>query len=148
MEQRKRRSDAAIEAAERRRIETLENVNEIINNMEKPPRLPLFEIRKKALQSMEMKKSENIEKIYSVNDSDEKTITRWMVNYIRHELTDYNLEVEVADMQNTVGRLDAFLAYEEAVYSNIASVYPELKDECERQFAEKREKRIATQMRY
>ena len=63
--------------------------------------------------------------------ADEATVRRWMVNYIRHNLTKY--DDVLFDMSGRVGCHDEYDNYKEAVLDKIAEVYPELKQECEDQ---------------
>lgn len=64
-------------------------------------------------------------------DADEETIRRWIVNYIRHELTDYDY-----DLYHTKGRTgcrERYGRYHDAVLDKIAEVYPNYAEECQRQ---------------
>lgn len=63
--------------------------------------------------------------------ADEATKERWAVNYIRHELTEY--DEELWGMAGKVGVSEAYKRYKAAVLHAIASKYPFLTDECERQ---------------
>ena len=77
---------------------------------------------------------------YNRNDvytADEGTVKRWMVNYIRHHLTEY--DDEFPELDGRTGRGKAYLYYFDTVMEKIAEAYPELKDECERQIRCKRE---------
>ena len=56
---------------------------------------------------------------------------RWAVNYIRHNLTEY--DEELWDMRGKVGVLEQYLRYKLAVLDAIAATYPEYKSECEAQ---------------
>ena len=68
-------------------------------------------------------------------EADEETQDRWMVNYIRHNLTSY--DEELWNMSGKTGKGKAYLIYFEAVLHKIAEIYPELKDECESQIERK-----------
>ena len=112
--------------------------------MQKPERIDLEELRERTLASKQAwydavaeVRYLDPEQMRNAYLADEDTIRRWMVNYIRHEMTDYDFEVFRASMPGRIGRRGAFSMFEEVVYENIASVYPELKDECERQLAGK-----------
>lgn len=63
--------------------------------------------------------------------ADDDTVQRWMVNFIRHNLTEY--DDVLYEMSGRVGCHDEYYHYREAVLAKIAEVYPELKDECELQ---------------
>ena len=56
---------------------------------------------------------------------------RWAVNYIRHNLTEY--DEALWDMRGKVGVLEQYLRYKLAVLDAIAATYPEYKSECEAQ---------------
>ncbi len=62
---------------------------------------------------------------------DEETLQRWKVNFIRHELTNYDYLI-----RNLKGKPDKYnlvLKLKEALFKKIAEAYPALSDECERQ---------------
>ena len=56
---------------------------------------------------------------------------RWMVNYIRHNMVEYDLEID--DMKGKTGKSLLYYELHSGVLHNISDVYPELKDECLRQ---------------
>lgn len=60
---------------------------------------------------------------------------RWCVNYIRHELSNY--DDVLVDMFGKVGRSEAYRVLFAAVMDRIAVVYPEYAGECARQKDEK-----------
>ena len=64
-------------------------------------------------------------------EADQETVDRWIVNYIRHELTHY--DKDLYSMSGKVGCHNAYSNYKEAVLDKIAKTYPEYADECERQ---------------
>lgn len=64
-------------------------------------------------------------------DADEDTKIRWAVDYIRHNLTNYDHDMNA--LINKVGKDKAYDKYKEAVLDKIAEVYPDLEDECENQ---------------
>lgn len=63
-------------------------------------------------------------------NADDETRERWTVNYIRHELTDY--ESELFDMAGKVGCGEEYWRYKKAVLDAISESYPFLADACER----------------
>lgn len=68
---------------------------------------------------------------FSPEDAGEATIQRWMVNYIRHNLTKYD---RILDSNfRKVGKFEVYPEIKVAVMDRIAEAYPYLKDECERQ---------------
>lgn len=69
---------------------------------------------------------------YQTTDgADEDTITRWMVNYIRHEMTSY--DEQLYHMKGRIGKFDMYHEIHDHILDKIAIVYPELAEECERQ---------------
>lgn len=57
-------------------------------------------------------------------DPKEETLKRWMINYIRHELTSYD-EV-LYNIKGKIGKQDAYQLYRTAVMDKIKEIYPEL----------------------
>ena len=66
-----------------------------------------------------------------VFNPDEKTIERWTVNYIRHNLTEY--DSFLFSVKGKTGISFAYPLYRKAVLEKIADVYPQLREECARQ---------------
>lgn len=64
-------------------------------------------------------------------DADEDTITRWMVNYIRHEMTSY--DEQLYSMKGRTGIHDMYPEIRNVILDKIAVIYPELAQECEKQ---------------
>lgn len=67
----------------------------------------------------------------TVREADEYTLDRWIVNYIRHNLVDY--DEFLYKIFGKVGSIEAYPRIKTAVLKKIANVYPQYKDECERQ---------------
>lgn len=68
--------------------------------------------------------------------ADKETVNRWMVNYIRHNLTVY--DSDLYEISGKVGKNEAYILYFENVLNEIARVYPELKEECQDQIERKK----------
>ncbi len=68
-------------------------------------------------------------------DSDPAFLERIAVNYLRHELSDY--EPELAKLFGQVGRADAASVIRKRVYNAIADAYPDLASECGRQLRDR-----------
>ena len=60
--------------------------------------------------------------------ADTNTVKRWMVNYIRHNLTSY--DSELLSIAKKVGCHEEYAYYKNAVLDCIAQTYPELEEEC------------------
>lgn len=65
---------------------------------------------------------------YSANEDTQK---RWMVNFIRHNLMDY--DDDLYKMSGKTGCHREYVNYKSAVLQKIAETYPELAEECQRQ---------------
>lgn len=70
----------------------------------------------------------------SLNFIPEDTMSRWVVNYIRHNFTNYDRTLY--DMSGKVGALIAYSKYKNAVLQKIAEAYPKYKKECFRQMVD------------
>ena len=69
---------------------------------------------------------------YQTTDgADENTVTRWMVNYIRHRMTSY--DEQLYHMKDRAGKNDMYCEIHDHILDKIATIYPELAEECERQ---------------
>lgn len=64
-------------------------------------------------------------------NADKQTQERWQVNYIRHNLTQY--DESLYEMSGKVGCHSEYIRYKEAVLRKIGETYPKLKEECYRQ---------------
>ncbi|MCH4889867.1 hypothetical protein EZV73_19960 [Acidaminobacter sp. JC074] len=63
--------------------------------------------------------------------ADDETKERWAVNFIRHNLTEY--EYNLYTMKGKVGKSEGYTKYKHAVLDKIAEYYPEFREECIRQ---------------
>lgn len=73
----------------------------------------------------------NFEYRNTAMDADDGTIKRWMVNFVRHNLTKY--DETLFQMRGKVGKKEKYLQYRDGVLSKIAEAYPYLANECQRQ---------------
>ena len=73
----------------------------------------------------------NSDGILATPKSDELFLQRICVNFIRHEMTDY--EFHLGEVFGKVGTANAYFAIREKIFTAIAKEYPWLKSECERQ---------------
>lgn len=67
----------------------------------------------------------------TTDNADEDTVTRWTVNYIRHQMTTY--DEQLYHMKGRVGKNDMYREIHNHILDKIANVYPELAEECEQQ---------------
>ena len=65
------------------------------------------------------------------SDVDKSTMDRWVVNYIRHNLTEY--DEDLYNMKGKTGVREEYFRYKNVVLDKISEVYPKYKQECERQ---------------
>ena len=74
----------------------------------------------------------NITQLRLVNVKDDvRFLDRLCVNYIRHELTNYDNSLDFT--VGKVGKYKAFNRINEKIYTKIKEVYPQYRDECDRQ---------------
>jgi hypothetical protein len=69
----------------------------------------------------------------AVGETDEATLRRWMVTFLRHRTTVYDATLD--SLYARAGRAEATIAIRNTVYAVIAETYPELADETRRQVA-------------
>ena len=63
-----------------------------------------------------------------INEIDQDTLERLMVNYIRHRLTSYEKHLDT--IFSKVGKNEAYLLLNKKIYNSISEIYPYLKEEC------------------
>jgi hypothetical protein len=89
--------------------------------------LPLSIVRRRALNAFNSRTED--ESAYDTSGSG--FLDRITVNYVRHELTAYDRQLE--DVVGRVGVQEAVRTIRRMVYATIAATYPRLAAECERQ---------------
>ena len=72
---------------------------------------------------------ENFENDYT--NIDKNTLDRWMVNYIRHNLTNYDLFVD--NLYKKIGKQQGYFNLKSKILDEIGKIYPELEMECKAQ---------------
>ena len=93
-------------------------------------RIPLDKLRTLALDDKQDWYDLNLSERFAY-DADENTVRRWMVNYVRHNMTMYdNLLI---DWKGLVGIRNMYVSLHAQVLDKLAKVFPELHEECERQ---------------
>lgn len=75
----------------------------------------------------------NFVSVTDLEFSKQETINRWAVNYVRHNLTEYDEALFETKSNIEVGMKDFYCTYKCAVLSEIGKVYPELRSECNHQ---------------
>lgn len=100
-------------------------------------------IKKNAIYSYNQFKQErsdeseegNYDFIPANSKSDKVFLNRIMVNYLRHNLSNYDDKLE--EIFGKVGKVEAYCIINKKIYSKIAEVYPTLQDECDNQLMRK-----------
>lgn len=143
-EKSEKRKQASKKAAQKKKQKTLEKVESRLHTVrlkKKYKNLTPEQLENKAIRHydnlQEMRAMERGHWDFSpVSDPTEEFIQRISVNYLRHEGTTYDNELE--QYFNHVGVLEAQDMVREKVYDVIAQHYPYLKEECGRQLARRR----------
>jgi len=93
------------------------------------PRIDARELRRQALEHYELLWSERgrYEKLSRGERTDSAFVARVTVNYLRHQLSSY--EAEMDQVKGTVGAAEARAYIRSRVLDAIVSTYPELADE-------------------
>lgn len=120
----------AVEAREdEERAATRELLDRLVKEITPPKILKRGELRRRALESRHAWAAYR-GTLYDgdpLDCDDEETIERWMANYVRHEMMDYDAALEKLHGE---GSFDAAREYREAVLRTIAEAYPYLKWAC------------------
>lgn len=121
---RQRLREAAQQAAERRRCELFDWVHDLEID------IPIFEwetLVSRAYASHRLHQQE----MGKDDPSSPSDVDRVVVNFLRHNCTDY--EVHLAKMFGKTGKDRAYIDLKEKILGAIAEAYPRLESECERQ---------------
>ena len=130
MEKRNKRREAAKKSVQTKTNKLQLQVDEFIKSV-KISRIPLERLRLAAIRDKQ--KWYDLNGIYDkfAEDADDATVKRWMVNYIRHNMVEYDQEID--DMKGKTGKSLLYFELHNGVLHKISEVYPELEDECSRQ---------------
>ena len=126
-----KRKSSAIKAVESKRVSTEDFINEKISE------ISVVKISTKKIFKYMLKAKRDWNLINGNFDCDlpeeapNDVQVRWAVNYIRHHLTTY--DKTLYNLSGKVGREEVYQKYRKAVLESIKEVYPEFKDECDRQ---------------
>ena len=63
--------------------------------------------------------------------ADKETIDRWVVNYIRHKLVDYDDRIRV--FEKKTGKDEVYILFRNKLLDRISETYPKYREECDRQ---------------
>lgn len=135
---RQKRSAAAKKAVKTKTDQLMEQVKEQITKIH-VERVDMWQLKEDTLLS----KQEWYDDVSYMRDreaasaygADEETVERWMVNYIRHNLTRYDAKLFqlTEETRGKTGKHQAYFAFFKAIMSGIKEIYPELEEECDRQ---------------
>ncbi len=130
-EKSKARRAAAQGVADRKREETLQKVETLEIKVVKYAGGRLL---RKSIEHYNNRRRWDDESFASEDDSPE-FLQRIQVNYIRHQLTNYDREIEA--LFKRIGKQDAITALRLRIYTQIGKVYPRLREEADRQYTER-----------
>lgn len=130
MKHRAARQAGAKKAVETKVRKTTDRVSLLCKSLKLRYKRPLDKVRWAALQKKEEQYWDS-ESFASAYGADPATIDRWTVNYIRHNMVDYDYCLE--KLKGEVGKDEAYRILKNYVLDLIKSTYPELAEECERQ---------------
>jgi len=122
-----KRKEAAAKAVETKIAKLMVAIEAMPISVE---RLSLDRVKKQAIDSYNMR---NRGESFASKDDDPAFLDRITVNFIRHELTQYDSALWAIVGKTGISR--AVAEIRRRVYSAIAQAYPYLKAECERQIA-------------
>ena len=123
---REKRRKAAADAAETKRDKFLKELELRIGEIEIPV-LSKKDLYRESLESKRAWEYAHGNFDFYGEAADEATRNRWAVNYIRHELTDY--ERVLYEIKGCVGVGEAYEKYKASVTERIYEIYPFLKTE-------------------
>lgn len=117
-----------------------ENLNKRALELAKSLRISIIPDNELREKTIEAKQSwydylADIGKYHFYNDIcnvDTDTMNRWVVNYIRHNLIDYDAECRYL-LYGHVGKDDAYIIFKQEILLRIADAYPAYAEECKDQ---------------
>lgn len=122
-ESRKNRVNAAIKNASKRREENYRYIDDEISKII-VKRVSLDELERLTLEAKLDWLLWTRDDFYGFDDLSDETLARWMINYIRHNLTNYD---EILDnIKGKFGVEEAYIKYKKILMLKIKEVYPEL----------------------
>ncbi len=114
--------------------DNIEMLEKMISEIKPPERLELGHLKQTVIDSKNFRYAlyrRSHDQVKDARNADEATLNRWIVNFIRHNSMDYDIDLKEAVFPKNN---DIFLIkYRKAVLETIKSVYPELSCECDRQ---------------
>ena len=122
-ESRKNRVNAAIKNSSKRREENYRYIDDEISQIT-VKRVSLDVLERLTLEAKSNWLLWTRDDFYGFDDLSDETLARWMINYIRHNLTNYD---EILDnIKGKFGVEEAYIKYKKILMLKIKEVYPEL----------------------
>ena len=128
------RRAAAKKAAVTREEKTVEQSRKIADMIHVRIR-PADEVMKAAYRKKNEQSRNNNYYLDPMSSIPEDVLHRWAVNYIRHDLTRYDKDLDL--IKGRTGKQAAYGIIKRETLLKIAEAYPEFADECRRQAGEK-----------
>lgn len=128
LEKANRRKNSAVKAVKTKETKLVEKMKSLAEGVS------LRVIPEKVLLSCALSEKEkyyNSREIVYMESPDEATINRWVVNYIRHNLVDYDSMLE--QLIAKTGKDEAYFVLKSIILEKIAQAYPTYADECHNQ---------------
>jgi hypothetical protein len=127
-----KRRTAAQKANNTKIAKIMKYVEEIKVEVPILPRKKLVSLACRSYNDMQMERAmcgRSTSEMTATKGSDEKFLNRIIVNYLRHELTEYELYLE--DIFGKVGVFEAYVDIKAKILETIGITYSWLKEECE-----------------
>lgn len=134
MEKLKERRAKREKKAEEKARKKQEEINEVIHGIQ--DRIQVYpieieDVRALAIQSQQdLYESREKYDMNALNCTNERVIKRWMVNYLRHDCSNYEELLEELQHSVAADNKDAYLMLKNSFLDAIAKMYPELSEEC------------------
>lgn len=119
----KNRVNAAIKNANKRREENYRYIDDEISKII-VKRVSLDELERLTLEAKLDWLLWTRDDFYGFDDLSDETLARWMINYIRHNLTNYDKILD--NIKGKFGVEEAYIKYKKILMLKIKEVYPEL----------------------
>ena len=131
-EKKRKRSEAADKAVKTKKENLLVKAEESVSAIT-VRKIPYERLKREVLTERKnfYERKGSYEEAISVFDANESTVRRWIVNYVRHDLTDYDRNLY--EIAKKTGKHKAYLIIFKGIMLKISEVYPELLDECQEQ---------------
>jgi hypothetical protein len=122
LEKRKKRVSSSLSSAAARKQNTINYINSILDEI-KIEKININSLRRLTLEN---KKEWFFEQNDYLDETfvDDTTMKRWMINYVRHVLTNY--DYILSTIKGKFGVSEAYILFKEKINNKIREIYPEL----------------------